>query len=85
MNIEETDSTTNADHSSVPESRMTRRRALSFLVGGALFASVIFYFGFPSSPQVSAASNVDSSTSTSESSTTTEESSTTTTAKGGGW
>jgi len=85
MKIEESDKTTEADHSSVPESKMTRRRALSFLAGGALFASVVFYFGFPSSSRVSADSSGDNSTSTSEPSTTTQESSTTTTAKGGGW
>jgi uncharacterized membrane protein len=37
------------DRSSFPESKMTRRRALSFLAGGALGAAVMFYFGFPNS------------------------------------
>ena len=77
MKIEETDPTTDEDRLSFPASKMTRRRALSFLAGSVLGAVVMFYFGFPSSSRVSADSSGDNSTSTSEPSTTT-------TAKGGG-
>ncbi len=86
METEGPDPTTDEKRMSFPESKMTRRRAISFLAVGALSAVATLYFGFPSSPKVSAASYGDSSTSTSESSTTTEESSTTTTTRpGSGW
>ncbi len=88
MKIEAADPTTDEKRMSFPESRMSRRRAISFLAVGALSAVAMLYFGFPSAPKVSAASYGSSSTSTSESSTTTQESSsstTTTTQPGGGW
>jgi ferric-dicitrate binding protein FerR (iron transport regulator) len=78
---------TNENRTSVHESKMTRRRAIGFLAGGALCAVAMLYFGFLSSPGVSADSTGDNSTSTSQSSTTTEESSTTSTGRpgSGGW
>jgi len=85
MKIEEADST-NTIRASVHESKMARRRAIGFLAGTALSAVAMLYFGFLSSPRVSADSNSDNSTSTSQSSTTTEESSTTTgRPSSGGW
>jgi len=71
MADEGSDQTTDEDRSSFSESKMTRRRALSFLAGGALGAAVMFYFGFPNSG-VSGDSNGDNSTLTPEPSTTAE-------------
>jgi len=86
MKTEGPDPTTDEKRMSFPESKMTRRRAISFLAVGALSAVTMLYFGFPSSPKVSAASYGNNSTSTSDSSTTTEENSTTTTTRpGSGW
>jgi hypothetical protein len=83
MRIEEPDPESEKQLS-LSESKMSRRRAISFLAGSALCAAVLFYFGFPSSPGVSADSSGDNSTSTSQSTATTPESSTTTTARPGG-